>query len=328
MEYDRLTPNITFLNLVHDELLEVETLIRAQAEGYHQDLQAALNHLLGSGGKRVRPAITLLISRILHAPHEKMINLAGSIELLHTATLVHDDLIDGSLLRRGIPTLNARWSPGATVLTGDFLFSAAAKLAADTDSIAVMKSFARTLSTIVNGEITQLFRSPCQLNREQYERQIYAKTGSLFELSSESAALISDTNCDVINAMRKYGYFIGIGFQIIDDILDFTGAQATLGKPVGNDLRQGIITLPAIIHLQDFAETPLVQEFVDRTCTPDDEQIALLVDQIRTSDSIHKAYLEAETYVKKGMEKLDLLPDCPERDALEELAQFIVRRDL
>ncbi len=166
--------------------------MRRQANGYHPDLEAALMHLLSSGGKRVRPAITLLIGEILDADRERLITLAAAIELLHTATLVHDDLIDGAILRRGIATLNAQWSPAATVLTGDFIFAQAAGLAAETYSVPVIKLFAETLSTIVAGEITQLFAGRRLLNQSEYKQRIYSKTASLFVLAAVSPALLSE----------------------------------------------------------------------------------------------------------------------------------------
>ena len=137
----------TFFTPVQDSILQVETRMRDVTNGHHPDLRAALEHLLSSGGKRVRPAVALLTGSMLGADNEKTISLAASIELLHTATLVHDDLIDGAFIRRGIPTLNAQWTPGATVLTGDFIFACAAKLAAQTDSVELMYQFAETLST-------------------------------------------------------------------------------------------------------------------------------------------------------------------------------------
>src|SRR5665648_237005 len=168
--------------------------MREQADGQNLDLKAALDHLIDSGGKRIRPNITLLTGKLFNGEMDCLITLSAAIELLHTATLVHDDLIDGSLLRRGIPTLNSQWSPAATVLTGDYLFAKAANLAAQTNSIPVMKLFSNTLGTIVNGEITQLFSSRCNANREHYYRRIYSKTASLFETSCLAAAIISGAN--------------------------------------------------------------------------------------------------------------------------------------
>jgi len=142
---------VTFFTPVLDGLQEVEQLLRHQADDDHPDLRAALEHLLSSGGKRIRPTLALLTGQMLGGPHDKLVTLAAAVELLHNATLVHDDLIDGALLRRGMPTLNTRWSPAATVLTGDFMFSHAARLAADTDNLPLIKHFAETLAVIVNG---------------------------------------------------------------------------------------------------------------------------------------------------------------------------------
>ena len=143
--------------------------MRAQAgNDHHPDLRAALEQLLMAGGKRVRPTMVFLIGNLLNAPHKRLVTLGAAIEMLHTATLVHDDLIDGSLLRRGMPTLNARWSPAATVLTGDFLFGRAAKLAAETDHLKLMKLFAQTLTVIVNGELTQMFSAKGIIERKNY----------------------------------------------------------------------------------------------------------------------------------------------------------------
>jgi len=152
-----LNSTIQILEFIQPDIDAVDRLMASQTDFNHPDLVSALSHILSSGGKRIRPAMTLLIGKHLGADSERLITLAAAIEMLHTATLVHDDLIDGSLLRRGIPTLNAKWTPGATVLTGDFIFARAAKLAADTGSLPVMTLFAQTLSTIVNGEIVQLF---------------------------------------------------------------------------------------------------------------------------------------------------------------------------
>jgi geranylgeranyl pyrophosphate synthase len=162
---------------------------------------------------------------MLGADEERLITLGAALELLHTATLVHDDLIDGSLLRRGMPTLNARWSPAATVLTGDFMFGRAAKLAAEVDHLPLMRFFAETLAVIVNGELAQMFTSRGLISRENYYRRIYAKTASLFEMCSRAAALISPTDEGMVEAMRDFGYQIGMAFQIVDDVLDFTGDQ-------------------------------------------------------------------------------------------------------
>lgn len=303
----------------------MEALMREQAEGYHPDLIAAMDIIISAGGKRIRPAMTILIGKMLNAPNDPLLSLATSIEMLHTATLVHDDLIDGALLRRGSPTLNSRWSPGATVLTGDFAFARAAKLASDTNSVEVMKLFARTLTIIVNGEIVQLLGSRCVADRENYFTRIYAKTASVFETSAKSAALISEASPTVVEAMRHYGHQVGMAFQIIDDILDFTGEQATIGKPVGSDLHQGIITLPALYYIENHPEDPLAQMLGVGKCLNDD-QVNQVITSIRKSDSIRRSHQEAVNFVEQGLESLCSLPTGPERFALEELANYIVER--
>lgn len=320
-----LNTTVSFILPVQEELRAVEEMMRSQADGYHPDLQAALELIINAGGKRIRPALTILAGKMHGAPTESLVLLASAIELLHTATLVHDDLIDGSLLRRGMPTLNSKWSPGATVLTGDFMFARAARLAADTNSVPVMKMFSKTLTTIVNGEIAQLLGSRCVADREGYFRRIYAKTASLFETSACSAVLVSEASEEISNSMLCFGHEIGMAFQIIDDILDYTGEQAKIGKPVGSDLRQGIITLPAVIYTERYPHAPLSQALLEGRCLAD-EEVNHLVESIRKDDIIKQAHQQAEDYVKRGLAYLDQNPACPERFALEELANYIVDR--
>lgn len=316
----------SFATPVLDSLTAVEDLMRRQADGFHPDLVAALHHLLTSGGKRLRATLTVLSGQMLSAPRDPLLHLAGSIEMLHTATLVHDDLIDGALLRRGIPTLNARWSAGATILTGDFLFARAALLAAETQSIPAMQLFARTLSIIVNGEINQLFSSHCLASRENYEQRIYAKTASMFETAATAAALISGQNQSAIEKMRQFGYGLGMAFQIIDDILDFTSQQSTLGKPVGSDLRQGLVTLPALNFIQSHPNHPDACSLAQGQRL-EEEQISNLVNAIRESQSIDQAYSEARQYIDQSLAALSSFPENQYRSSLMELAEYIVIRN-
>ncbi len=299
--------------------------MQGQIEEHHQDLHKVLEHLVSSGGKRVRPAVALLTGRMLGAEVKRLITLAASIEMLHTATLVHDDLIDGSLLRRGIPTINAQWSPAATVLAGDYIFARAAELAAQTDSVAVMRIFAETLATIVNGEITQLFTSRGLSSRENYFRRIYAKTASMFVLATKSAALISGSGDEVVEAVRVYGYEIGMAFQIVDDILDFTGEQSTVGKPVASDLRQGLVTLPAIYYQENNPDDADMLAVL-RGEYNNDGRMTRLVKAIRDSGAVHKALDEARQFVERGWRALNGLPEGKERQALYELGQYIIDR--
>lgn len=299
----------------------------AQADQHHPDLGVALEHLLSSGGKRVRPAVALLTGSMLGGDLDRLVTLGAAIELLHTATLVHDDLIDGSILRRGITTLNAQWMPAATVLTGDFIFARAAKLAAETNSIPVMHLFAETLATIVNGEITQLFSSRGLVSKDDYLQRIHAKTASMFELATAAAALLSPVDHVMVEDFRTFGYDIGMAFQIVDDVLDFTGEQATVGKPVGSDLRQGLITLPALYYFEADQNDPDLEWLISGSRSTDD-RMERLINSIRSSGAIEQSLQQARHYVDCGLEILQKLPESEERMALEDLANYIVRRSL
>lgn len=300
--------------------------MRAQAEDCHPDMQAALQNLLSSGGKRIRPTLGLLIGNLLGADRDKLITLGAAIEMLHTATLVHDDLIDGALLRRGTPTLNSRWAPAATVLTGDFLFAKAAKLAAESDCLPLMRMFAETLATIVNGELTQMFSSRGLIKRDDYYQRIYAKTASLFEMSARAAAMISPVDDKTVSAMREFGYEIGMAFQIVDDILDFTGEQTTVGKPVGSDLLQGIVTLPTLYYIECHPDDPDVRNLAKEGGSIDEEKMKNLIISIQGSDSIQKSINEANQFIERGLHVLLPFKAGVERAALEELARYIVHR--
>jgi geranylgeranyl pyrophosphate synthase len=316
---------VTFLSPVTEEIKLVEERMRSQADESHADLRAALEHLLAAGGKRIRPTLSLLVGNMLGAPLEKVVTLGAAVELLHTATLVHDDLIDGSLLRRGMATLNARWSPPATVLTGDFLFARAAKLAAETDHLPLMKLFSETLATIVNGELSQMFTSRGLISRDNYYKRIYAKTASLFEMTSRAAAMVSPVDDTVIESMRDFGYQIGMAFQIVDDILDFNGEQAAVGKPLGSDLHNGLVTLPAIYFAEANSNDPDIQSLPSGGWTHT-VNMTRLVESIRASNSSKQAMCEAEQHVEKALGILNTMEPCAERDALENLAKYIVDR--
>jgi len=317
---------VTFFTPVQEEMRQVEELMRAQADGHHPELRAALHHLLGAGGKRIRPTLVLLTGNMLGADPDKLITLAAAVEMLHTATLVHDDLIDGALLRRGNPTLNARWSPASTVLTGDFIFARAAKLAAETDCLPLMRLFAETLAIIVNGELTQLFSSRDIANRENYNQRIFAKTASLFEMSARGAAMISPVDEATVETMQDYGYQVGMAFQIVDDILDFNGEQAEVGKPVGSDLLQGLITLPTLHYIEDHPDDPNIRPLLEGNYSVGQKQMNRLVQSIRKSDAISRSMNEAQKYVAEALRALADMPVGTERQALEDLARYIVDR--
>jgi len=321
-----LLTQTNFFVPIQEYLDLVEYKMRAQSDGHHSALGAALDHLLSSGGKRVRPAVALLAGNMLGADPDRLVTLGAAIELLHTATLVHDDLIDGALLRRGIATLNAQWSPAATVLTGDFVFAQAAKLAAETNSIPVMRLFAETLAIIVSGELTQMFTSRGVVSKEDYYKRIYAKTASMFELAAAASAMLSPVTDKVVTKMRRFGYQIGMAFQIVDDVLDFTGEQTTMGKPVASDLRQGLITLPALYFLELYPEDEEMAAIFEGRFY-NDERMDRLVNAIRVSGAIEMSIDEARQYMECSLETLDDQPDTLEKQALVDLARYIVYRE-
>ncbi|HUS84235.1 MAG TPA: polyprenyl synthetase family protein [Anaerolineales bacterium] len=315
----------TFFDLTRPYLEEVELHMRQSAVNHHANLDKAIDQLLSSGGKRIRPIATILIGMMLDADIDRIMVHAAAIEMLHTATLVHDDLIDGSLLRRGFPTLNAQWTQGATVLAGDYIFARAARLAAATDSLVLMDSFARGLMTIVGGEITQLFNQEFVTTHQSYLDRTYAKTASLFEVATEGAAVLSGASEETIEAMKLYGYYIGLAFQIVDDVLDFTGEQSRIGKPVASDLRHGLITLPTLFFLEDHSNGKMLIERLQKKQIKESE-LEQIIEDIRSSSAIDRALQQADEFAKTSEAQLELMPDKPERDALYELARYVVNR--
>lgn len=316
-----------FFTSVQEQLHLVEERIREQAgEDQHPDLRAALEHLLTAGGKRIRPTLGLLVGNMLGAPQSKLITLGAAVELLHTATLVHDDLIDGALLRRRMPTLNARWSPAATVLTGDFLFARAARLAADTDYLPLMKLFAETLAVIVSGELTQMFSARGVIDQENYYRRIYAKTASLFEMSALAAAMVATEDEEVRASMRAFGYETGMAFQIVDDVLDFTGEAAAVGKPIGSDLLNGLVTMPVIFYAGAHPSDPDVVSLPHGAWSNPDH-MARLAANVRDSDAIQLAMEQALRHIDRALVQLEGVEGSPEREALQYLARYVVDRN-
>lgn len=316
--------NVGFLDFVEDQIKQVDERMLSRASGHHPELGAALEHLLSSGGKRVRPTLTILMGRLLSADEDDLITLGASIELLHTATLVHDDLIDGALLRRGNPTLNSDWSPAATVLTGDYIFAQAAELAADISSPEIMALFARTLTTIVNGEVRQLFNRQGVTTLDEYYRRIYEKTGSMFVLATHAAALLSEADEQSVDAAKHYGDAVGKAFQIVDDVLDFAGDENRMGKPVGSDLQQGVLTLPTLFYLQSNPDDPALSSVMGGQ--DNGQLVEKVISAIKRSDAIERSLAEARKYSREAQQALEGLPEGKEKQALKQLAEFIVER--
>jgi geranylgeranyl pyrophosphate synthase len=311
---------------VQTDLGLVEDAIRHVGDVEYPFLASLLKHVLASRGKRVRPALVLLSASFNDYRLENLVPLAAAIELLHTATLVHDDLIDDSDTRRGRATLHNLTSKAATVLVGDYLFANAAALCTETESVAVMRVFGEALMTIVDGELKQLFTSGYwRQSRDEYYKKIERKTASLLRTATETGAMLSGATGVQIEALREYGFNLGMAFQIVDDVLDFVGTEAELGKPIGSDLRQGTITLPAIRLL----ETEPDHEAIRRVCEDgdsSDEAIQWAVDAVKASDGIPFALEQARSFARKASSFLEELPDTAGRRALENLTYYVVER--
>jgi geranylgeranyl pyrophosphate synthase len=313
------------LALVSEDLARVECKMREAPHDKIESLATALDALLNSGGKRVRPALALLVSHFYRSASDKAISLAAAVEMLHTATLVHDDFIDGARLRRGNPTLNALWSPGATVLAGDFLFAWAANLAAQTESVRVIRIFSQTLMTICGGELRQLFRRPWrQQTRQDYNRRIYAKTASLFAAATEAATVLAAAPETEVKAFRDYGHQLGMAFQIVDDVLDFVGSANEMGKPIGSDMRQGIVTLPTLYYLNQHPDDELLAQVLEGRA--ENGIIETAVSRIREAGAIDAAMNDARDHVLHAQAALNDLPDNRYRQAILDLADFVVQR--
>lgn len=316
----------SWVDAVRPEMELVEQRLRTGPEGQHEWLGSATQHLLGAGGKRIRPAVSLLAGRVFGVDSDRSISLAAGVEMLHTATLVHDDLIDGAGQRRGRTTLNALLGGDAAVLVGDYLFARAANLVASTDHVRVMDEFAKTLMVILNGEAAQRF-SRWESGRRLYEERIYAKTAALFVLAAHAAALLGKAPASAREAMITFGRSIGMAFQVVDDILDYTADSTRLGKPAGGDLRQGLITLPLICYQEAYpGDEDLIQLFALR-----DGQhagVSRLIEKVRRSEAIRTAMDEAGTYIEIARTALKEIPKSSYTQDLAELAASVVERDL
>jgi geranylgeranyl pyrophosphate synthase len=311
---------------IREELEVVEQKLYQAAHSEQEPLRETVGYLLDSGGKRIRPALAILSSKFHDGETERVLPLAAAVEMLHTATLVHDDLLDGSLLRRGSPTLNARLGTGAVILVGDYLFARAADLAAATESVPVVGIFAKTLMTICSGELRHVFdEDGWRRTKEEYYRNTYSKTASLFAASTESGALLSGAPAATVQALREYGYNLGMAFQIVDDILDFVGEEEQMGKPIGSDLRQGTVTLPLLLFLDDHPEHDLLRSiFKDQEGR--EERIRALVEKVRNSPAIGSAREEARRFTVQSKEAIKDLLDNEYRQVLLDLADYLLER--
>jgi len=236
---------------IQEDLAKVEDRLRSVSEVDFPHLSEMLDYSLRSNGKRIRPILTLLSGKFYNYNLDYLLPMATAVEVMHTATLVHDDAIDKSLVRRRRATVYKVWGEDEAVLLGDYLFAEAGALTAATQNLRAIKLFATTLKAISSGELNQAFNAfNLEQSRSQYFQRVSKKTAALFSMATESGAALSQAPEESIQILIEYGYNLGIAFQIVDDILDVIGTEEEMGKPVGSDLAQGTLTLPAMLLLE------------------------------------------------------------------------------
>ena len=317
------------LGLVRPGLARLDASLAALAASDDPVLGPMLSTVLPGSGKRLRPALAMLIGRMgtpVGHPADALDHMAVGVELLHTASLVHDDIVDESDTRRGGATLYARVGNALAVLVGDYLFAQAAQECVATGDLQVVRLFAETLGAMAQGQIDDANR---QLggqhgwetaSRERYFSTIRGKTASLFVLACQGTGQLVGLSPVQVDALREYGDSLGLAFQVVDDILDFTSTEQELGKPVGSDLRQGIVTLPVIL----MREHRLLDGRLRAAFEADD--VDLQVRLVQESGAIAAAYEEAEALVTRARAALQSLPEGTERAALDALATFVTSR--
>lgn len=285
------------------------------------------NYIVSSGGKRLRPMLLTLCSHACEYQGKDHIPLAAIIEFIHTATLLHDDVVDESDLRRGQQSAHAVWGNAASVLVGDFLYSRSFQMMVGLDSMRIMEVLADTTNTIAEGEVQQLLNmGDPEVNQHRYMQVIENKTAKLFEAACRLAAIISNKPIETENAMAVYGNRLGAAFQIADDVLDYTGEAETMGKNAGDDLAEGKPTLPLIFARErcNDEERELLDTAIRNGGIEDLDSILKI---IKKTDSLNSAMELAREQAAEAREAIGILPETPWRIALEELADYSVSRD-
>jgi all-trans-nonaprenyl-diphosphate synthase len=321
-----MTPATSFFTPVEADLqILAENLIQLVGND-HPILYAAAKHLFGAGGKRIRPAIVLLVSRATMLQQDitqRHRRLAEITEMIHTASLVHDDVVDESDVRRGVPTIHSLFGNRIAVLAGDFFFAQSSWHLANLDNLEVVKLLSQVLMDFAVGEIQQgLNRFDTSISLETYLKKSYYKTASLIANSSKAAGVISEVSAETAEHLYEYGNHLGLAFQVVDDILDFTGSTDTLGKPAGSDLKSGNLTAPVLFALE---EKPTLEMLIDRQFAQhgDLEQAMVL---IQDSQGIQRARELAAYHAKSAVEHIQGLPVSEPRQALINMADFVLSR--
>lgn len=316
-------PNLSDIYLpIVDSLDRVKDKILSLKDDGYSDVAPLVKHVISSNGKKVRPAVTVLSSRF--HPNDGMTSetMAAAVELLHIATLIHDDTVDNSDMRRGKGTVSSLWGVDEAVVLGDYMFAASATFVCDTGNIRVIRRFAETIMELSKGQMNELVNafSPDQ-TMEDYLDRIYNKTASLFATAAESGAILSGVDENTVSALRAYGVNLGIGFQLLDDILDIASSTEKTGKPVGNDILHGIITLPVLIYQKNNPQDDCIAQYFEN---PDNAQQAdEILNKIGADSVVEECLNTAYQYKNKASKALEFLPDIVERDCLHDLLEYV-----
>ena len=327
---DSAEPFARLMALVQDDLLAVNDTIRDRMSSEHAPRIPAISaHLIEAGGKRLRPILTLAASQLCGYSGTDHIKLAATVEFIHTATLLHDDVVDESAQRRGRTTANILWDNKSSVLVGDYLFSRAFQLMVETGSLRVLDILSSASAVIAEGEVLQLTTAhDLTTDEARYRQVIHGKTAALFQAAAEVGGVISAASETRIAALAAYGSGLGMAFQLADDYLDYGGSSDALGKNTGDDFREGKVTMPVILaHARGDDEA---KAFWKRTVgkgnwTGDDLERAMT--HVRETGALADTQAAARTEIENATAALDTFPDSPMRTALRDVAQFVVERD-
>ena len=313
-------------DLISDDMTSVNKLIEVSLSSDVPLINQLGQYIINTGGKQLRPALVILSSKIFSYQGSQHINLAAIIELIHTATLLHDDVVDASILRRGQKTANQRWGNEASVLVGDFVYSRAFQMMVNVDSLRIMQILSEATNTIAEGEVQQLInRNKSETSENNYLNVIRNKTAKLFEAAAQLGAVISNKTAKEEKAMATYGRHLGTAFQLIDDVLDYSSSESELGKNIGNDLSQGNPTLPLLYAMWngDKNQAKIIRNSIANGGL---KNIELIKDAINSTGAISYtakiAYQESELAINA----LNQLPSSKYSDALYSLAKFSVQR--
>lgn len=323
------SPVETLRNLLIEDVKALDENILKRMESPVPLINQLAAYIIAAGGKRLRPMLTLAFARALgYDSGEKHLHLAASVEFIHTATLLHDDVVDESTLRRGQPAANEIFGNQASVLVGDFLFSRAFQLMVDTESMRVMEILSQASAVIAQGEVMQLvFTGDLKLTRQQYFDVIGAKTAALFAAACEAGAVIAGADKELIEAARLYGHHLGIAFQITDDVLDYKGQTNALGKNVGDDFKEGKLTLPVVIALE--RASPMERDFWQRTMVDlqqKDGDLEYAQNILSQHNALDTSMRLAQEEAQKAKEALSVLPPSELVTLLGKSALYSVQR--